>query len=190
MTAVGIADCSDLSKLVLDGPCADLRRLAAELADVAPAPGGAVLSERSWWCAPSSRRLIVLSPPTVGGWLHARLIDRLSAGTAISVADRSADWAAFAVLGHRAPHILATLGVYGESGDPRSAAPVAVRSVAGADTLWLLESDRKAVALTRRACAARIWQTIERAGRPFAICAVGNEAVARYALVCRSGDAV
>jgi glycine cleavage system aminomethyltransferase T len=104
--------------------------------------------------------------------------------------DRSDDWAALAVVGRRARPLLATLGVYGESGDPRHVPPLTVHTMTGADVLWLLESDTKAIALMPRSAAALVWQTVDRAGQPFGICAVGQEAIARYGLIRQARQAL
>jgi glycine cleavage system aminomethyltransferase T len=102
---------------------------------------------------------------------------------AVTVTDHTAGWATLAVVGRRAPELLASLGVYGPSGDPRQAAPVAVCQVGPARAVWLLCSDTRALAALPRAAAPGLWRTIERAGRPLGICAVGEEALARYELI-------
>ena len=103
----------------------------------------------------------------------------------MTLTDRSADLAALAVVGRRASALLAELGVYGESGNPRHVPPLTAHTGAGADVLWLLESDDKALALMAAADAPAVWHTIERAGQRFGLCAVGQEALARYELIRR-----
>jgi hypothetical protein len=63
--------------------------------------------------------------------------------------------------------------------------PLIAHAGTGADVLWLLESDDKALALMAAADAPTVWHTIERAGQRFGLCTVGQEAVARYALIRR-----
>jgi glycine cleavage system aminomethyltransferase T len=99
--------------------------------------------------------------------------------------DRSADWATIAVVGRRAGAVLAALGVYGPSGDPRHTAPLSVGSAGEAAALWLLESDHRAVAVVSREQAGVAWQAIEQAGQASGICCVGQDAAARYALLDR-----
>ncbi len=185
VSAVGLADRSGLVKLALHGPSAELRRLAAGLAGAVPEPGGVVFSGGAWWCAPSLQRLIVLCPARPGERVSGRLREWAARRPAVTLADLSADWAAVAVLGARTRPLLADLGVYGESGDPRRVHPFTARAIAGAEVLWLLESDCRATALIPRAGACAVWNAIERAGRRHGICAVGEEAVARYALLRR-----
>jgi glycine cleavage system aminomethyltransferase T len=163
VSAVGLADCSDLTKLLLHGPAAHLRQLSSRLAGTELAPGGAVHSGGVWWCAETAERLIVLCDPRLG----ARLL---------------------AVVGRRARDLLADLGVYGATGDPRRVPPLNAHTMTGADVLWLLESDRKALALVPKPHAASVWRTIDRAGQRHGICAVGEEALTRYALIRRAAD--
>lgn len=190
MTAVGLADCSELTKLVLHGPSAQLRQLSSRLAGTEVAPGGAVLNGGAWWCAESAERMIVLCEPHLGERLWPALQARVARRAAIDLADHSDDWAALAVVGRRARPLLAQLGVYGASGDPRRVPPLTTHVVTGADVLWLLESDRKALALVPRASAGSVWRTIEHAGERFGICAVGQEAISRYALIRQAGGAL
>jgi glycine cleavage system aminomethyltransferase T len=185
VSAVGLADRSDLAKLELRGPAAQLRQLAQRLTGSEVAPGGAVLSGGAWWCAESHGRMLVICDASRGDRLRAVLHARVARRSAVTLADRSSDLAALAVVGRRASALLAELGVYGESGNPRHVPPLTAHAVTGADVLWLLESDEKALALMASADAPTVWHTIERAGQRFGLCAVGQEAVARYALIRR-----
>ena len=65
-------------------------------------------------------------------------------------------------------------------------APFSAGSVKGVAGSWLLESDRRALAVVARADAACLWRALEDAGRPFGISCVGYEAARRYALLERS----
>jgi glycine cleavage system aminomethyltransferase T len=185
VSAVGLACRSELATLQLDGPAAQLRQLSQRLAGSEVAPGGALLSAGAWWCAPSAERMLVLCDASRGDRLHAVLRARVARRSAVTLADRSADLAVLAVAGRRARPLLAELGVYGESGDPRDVPPLRHHTSAGAKVLWLLESDDKALALVAAADAAAVWHAIERAGRPHGLCCVGQEALARYALIRR-----
>lgn len=182
VSAVGLADCSELTKLVLQGPDRQLRQLTSRLAGTEVAPGGAVRNGGAWWCAASAERMIVLSDPRLGDRLQAQLRAREARRAAVTLEDHSLDWAAVAVIGRRAQALLAELGVYGESGDPRRVPPLTTHPVTGAEVVWLLQSDHQALALVPRSHAASVWRTIDQAGQRFGICAVGQEAVARYAL--------
>jgi glycine cleavage system aminomethyltransferase T len=185
VSAVGIADRSDLAKLTLEGPPAQLQHLSARLAGSEVVPGGAVQSGGAWWCAESPERMLVICDARQRDRLHAVLQARVARRSAVTLTDRSADLAALAVVGRRASALLAELGVYGESGDPRHVPPVTAHTGTGADVLWLLESDDKALALMAAADAPTVWRTIERAGQRFGLCAVGQDALARYALIRR-----
>jgi glycine cleavage system aminomethyltransferase T len=183
--SVGLLDRSELTKLAIEAPPAQLSHLVARVAGGALAPGGALLADGAWWCGSSDRQVIVVCEPRVG----SRLLERLRAPglhqMAGSVRDRTHDWAALALLGAGAGKVLHMLGVYGDSGDPRQVPPFTSATIAGADVSWLLESDRRALALVPSASAAAVWRAIERAGRPFGISCVGVEAARRYALLER-----
>ena len=185
VSAVGLADRSDLAKLVLQGPPAQLQHLTQRLTGSELAPGGAVLSGGAWWCAESPERMLVICDASRGDRLHAVLHARVARRSAVALTDRSAKLAALAVVGRRASALLAELGVYGESGNPRHVPPLTVHTGTGAEVLWLLESDDKAVALMATEDAPAVWHTIERAGQRFGLCAVGQDALARYALIRR-----
>jgi hypothetical protein len=88
-------------------------------------------------------------------------------------------------VGRHSSALLAELGVYGESGNPRDVPPLTAHTTTGSEVLWLLESDDKALALTAAADAPAVWHAIERAGRRFGLCAVGQDALARYGLIRR-----
>jgi glycine cleavage system aminomethyltransferase T len=180
---VGLADRSALTKLELHGAPQQLRELTWQLTGVEVGPGGATLSGRAWWCAESAERMIVLADPRIGERLRCGLEARVSGHAGLALLDHSTDWAALAVVGRRASRLLAELGVYGESGDPRWVAPVTAHAMTGVDVLWLLESDSTALALMPREQATEVWRTIDRAGQAFGISAVGQEAIARYALI-------
>jgi len=190
VSAVGLADCSELTKLTLEGPAPQLRQLSGRLAGAELEPGGAVFSGGAWWCAQSSERLLVVSDTRLGDRLRAMLQAGVARRIAVTLVDRTDELAAIAVVGRRARGLLAALGVYGESGDPRRVSPLAAHAVAGADVLWLLESDHKALALVPSSSAASAWHAIERAGQPFGVCAVGREAIARYALIRRATSSI
>jgi len=185
VSAVGLADRSDLAKLVLEGPSEQLGQLCLRLTGSEVLPGGAVHSGGAWWCAESPARLLVVCDAGRGDRLHAVLSARLARRSAVTLTDRSADLAALAVVGRHTSALLAELGVYGESGNPRHVPPLTAHRGTGASVLWLLESDDKALALMPTADAPAVWHTIERAGQRFGLCAVGREALVRYPLIRR-----
>lgn len=180
--AVGLADCSQLTKLRLDGPPAALRELASQLTGAELAPGGAVDAGGIWWCAEASGRMTVLCEPAREARLRAALAREAPRRPGITVTDHTADWATLAVVGRRARDLLAAFGVYGPSGDPRTVAPVRVHAAA----VWLLQADDTAWAVVPRTDAPALWRALERAGQPLALCAVGHEAISRYALIRRA----
>ena len=121
-------------------------------------------------------RLIVLGEPSAGALLLDRLQGIAAQWPALRLHDRSAQWDAIAVVGRHAGQLLARLGVYGPSGDPRHTSPFTAHPVGGASVRWLLESDQRAVALVDRTYADRAWHAIERAGRTLGVCCIGQDA--------------
>lgn len=181
--AVGLVNRSDLSTLALEAPPAQLAALMARLIGATVAPGGLVSTGSACWCGDGADRVIVVCDPRTGG----RLVEALHAHAArhVAVRDRSSELVALALLGRHTSRVLAALGVYGESGDPREAKPFARGAVDGIPAWWLLQSDHRAVALVAREQAGEAWLAIERAGRPFGISCVGDDAACRYALMER-----
>lgn len=187
--AVGLVDHSELSKLVLEAPPAQLAGLTSRLVGDRVAPGGVLYAGNAWWCGDAPGRVIVLSDPDTGARLRDRLHTDARRFVTMAVRDVSAELAAIALLGRNADQVLRTLGAFGESGDPRAVAPFAHGSIAGTPASWLLQSDRRALALVPRDHAGEAWLAIEGAGRPFGISCVGHEAASRYALLERTRPA-
>ena len=185
VTAVGLADRSQLTKLALIGSPPALRELTIGLTGTELAPGGAVRSGGAWWCAETPSRTIVLCDPRWATRLRAALAQEAPRRPDIGVTDHTADWATLAVVGRRAGELLAGLGVYGSSGDPRAVPPVRRLRCGAVTVTWLLVSDEMAWAVLPRTDGPALWQTLERAGQPLSLCAVGQEAVSRYGLIRR-----
>jgi hypothetical protein len=191
VTRAGIADSSQLTKLELSGPGASLADLVQRATGSMLAPGGVVHAGGAWWCGADVRshggtdRVIVLCEPCLGARIRGLLSARTAQTPAIEVRDRSLDWSAITVVGAAAAGVLRALGVFGPCGDPRHVPPFTSGRLAGADALWLLESEHRALVLVSAWHADAAWLEIERAGRPLQMCCVGQDAVARYALLER-----
>jgi glycine cleavage system aminomethyltransferase T len=184
--AVGIVDRSQLSTLAIEAPRLQLRLLTSRLIGATVAPGGALQAAGAWWCANSEESVTVLCEQRVAHRLQDRVREHAIHYAALSVRDRTADCAAIELLGPATRKLLAALGVYGEAGDPRRVPPFTAATIAGCEVRWLLQSDRRALALVPSASAAEVWKAIERAGRPYGISCVGIEAARHYALLDRS----
>jgi hypothetical protein len=182
---VGLVDRSELSTLALEAPSGQLSAVMRRLAGASVSPGGVVAGARALWCGESASRVVVLCDPRTA----ERLISGLRADAArhIGVRDLSSELTAIGLLGRNTDLVLGALGVYGPSGDPRTARPFARGSVGvdGMPAWWLLQSDRRALALVDRDAAGEAWLAIERAGRPYGISCVGQEAAERYTLMER-----
>jgi glycine cleavage system aminomethyltransferase T len=184
--AIGLLDRSELTKLVVEAPPAQLSHLVARMTGAAVAPGGALHADGAWWCGAAEGQVVVVCAPQVGERLLRRLRAQTIHQVAVTTHDRMLEWAAIGVVGRGAARLLSALGVYGASGDPRRAAPFTSHPLGGTDALWLLESDRRALALVPVQAAGAAWRAIEQAGRPFGISCVGTEAARRYALLERA----
>jgi len=177
---VGLVDRSELSTVALEAPPAQLSALMTRLVGATVSPGGLVSGGSALWCGEAPDRVTVVCDPRMGG----RLVDSLHAVAArhVSVHDLSDRLTAIGLLGRGAGKVLAALGVYGESGDPRQGKPFGRGSVDGIPIAWMLQSNHRALALVPREQAGEAWLAIERAGRPFGISCVGHDAACRYAL--------
>ncbi len=185
LRAVGVLDRSEMTKLVVTAP-EGLGRLVERLAGGTLAVGGALQTGGAWWCAASPIRVVVLADPAAGARLKERLRTE-ARHLALTVEDRSHEWAAIELIGRRTRKVLAALGAYGDTGDPRRVPPFRTSSVGGIELTWLLETDQRALALVANESAGSAWRAIEEAGRPFGISCVGQDAASRYRLLERTG---
>ena len=185
VSAVGLVDRSELTTLALQAPSAQLSQLTSRLAGGEVAPGGALDAAGAWWCGAAPDTVLVVCAPDVG----RRLVDRLR------VARRAPGRAACAdrrLLGYR------------------PARPRGSRRAARARCLRLgrrsapgravrARSDRRgprcggcSSQTAARSCSpptskpVACGAPIERAGRPFGISCVGQEAAGRYTLLERT----
>lgn len=186
VSAVGLLDRSDLTKLAIEARPEQLSGLVGRVAGGSLATGGALFAGSAWWCGAGPASVIVVCEPDVGVRLRARLLAERPHVAGLVVRDRSDELASIGIIGRRTVEVLRALGVYGKSGDPRRVSPFTGHSLAGTETLWLLESDHRALALVAREDASRAWQAIEQAGRRFGMSYVGLDAARRYALVQRA----
>ncbi|MGO9820838.1 MAG: hypothetical protein ACLPTJ_09345 [Solirubrobacteraceae bacterium] len=189
VSRAGIADSSQLTKLELSGPPAAIAELVRRATGGALAPGGIVHSGGAWWCGADvygyggADRVIVLCEPSLGARMRSLLSARTARLPAIELHDRSLEWSAITIVGAATASVLDALGVFGPCGDPRHVPPFTSGRLAGVDVLWLLASEHRALALVSSVEADVAWHEIERAGRPSQMCCVGQDAIARYALL-------
>jgi len=192
VSATGIADSSQLTKLEIFGPATRLAELIRHATGSVLAPGGVINAGGAWWCGAGAaspglhaQRVVVLCDPSIGFNVHELLTARGARMAGIAVRDRSLNWGAITVIGAATRPVLASLGVFGPSGDPRDVAPFASAELAGVEALWLLQSEHRALALVPGSVAGTAWRAIERAGQPHRMCCVGQDAIARYELLER-----
>jgi glycine cleavage system aminomethyltransferase T len=187
VTGVGLVDRSALAKLILQSPPTQLDQLLTRSVGGSVAPGGALSAGGAWWCSATEGQVFVLCEHETERGLRERLRTRALRHVALSISDCSDDWGAIELLGRKTGQVLQALGVYGESGDPRQTPPFTAHPLAGTRALWLLQSDRRALALVPSTLAGEVWLAIERIGCSFGLSCVGQEAADRYALLERAG---
>lgn len=183
--AVGLADRSDLGKLRISGSAAGIATLMRDVAGAPIEPSGVATAAAAWWCAASPERVIVLCEAERLSRLLGVLRARARRLPGVEVEDISASLSAVALVGHRVPQVLSALEALGPGGHPRTAAPFAAATIAGADVHVLLQSDRRAIVLVEPEHADRVWHAVAAAGRPHGLSCVGADAVERFALVDR-----
>ena len=184
VNAVGVASRAELTKLELTATKPRLDRIIAGLLCVPLLTGGIYQTRAVVWYRPDGGRLIALCESEHGHRLRGRLEFWALRERPTALRDRTNEWAAIAVIGHRASLLLGELGVYGPARDPRTVAPVTHTSD-DPGTSWLLHADDDALAITPRGSAPALWRRITQAGRPLQICAVGHEALTRYRMLTR-----
>jgi glycine cleavage system aminomethyltransferase T len=180
---VGLADHSYATKLVLKAPPAQLGDLIVFLAGRTIAAGQAAHANSAWWCGAAPDRAVILCEPRVGDRLRESLRRQRLRRSALTVEDRSDDWAAIELIGRDTPRILTELGAYDDPAATRLGPSFTSGTVNGVTVNWLLESEHDALAVVDRAGALIVWQAIERVGRTFGLTYVGQEASARYRLL-------
>jgi len=182
LNTVGIASRGELTKLELAAPGPSLDRVLVGLLGVPLLAGGIHLTRAVGWYRPDDGRLIALCEAEQGERLRGRLEFWTLRDPAVTLHDRTNDWAAITVIGRRTRLLLSELGVYGPAGDPRAVPPV-TRTTDDLRTTWLLHADDEALAITPRAIAPALWRRVTQTGRQWQICAVGHEALQRYRML-------
>jgi hypothetical protein len=178
----GLADCSDMSILEIAGGPSAVARIVERATDWSLAPGGCAFRGGTWWCSHSSDRVVALSEPGARAPLEtAPLLARN-----VHVTDRSGELAATGVVGGATLELLRALGAVDHA---RLAPCFGPATVAGAGVELLIQSDRRALLLTARSTVPHVRSAVEAAGRPFGLCYVGTEALARFTLLERMLEA-
>lgn len=182
VSAVGIVDRCNLTKLMIEGPPAPISKLLEHVVGGSVAPGGAVYAGGAWWCRAAAERVVALCDLNAGQRLREWIRAQTRRHAGIDVSDMSVDWAAIGLLGRNTPHVLRALGAVRahDHGELPSFVP---GRLGESDALWLLESDSRALALVPHGLAGKSWSVIEDAGRPYGVSCVGLEAAQRYELL-------
>jgi hypothetical protein len=180
---VGLADRSDMPVVEIAGTAASVAGIVERATGWSLEPGGCAVANGTWWCARSRGRVIALSKPGTGQLLD---IAAESLARDLDLFDRSGELATIGVVGGAMFKLLATLGAVD---NPRLAPCFGPVTVAGADVELLIQSDRRAVLMTHRSAGPLVWSAVEAAGRPFGLCYVGADALARFELLERMLEA-
>ncbi len=175
--AAGIAECSYLSKLELQGP-------GDALAQVMPAgiePGRSLRSGGAWWCPIHPERLLVLCPASATDTMRERLERDVADRAGTSLVEVTTGLAAFTVTGPASREILARLSALDTrpaSFPERGFAPV---SVARIPAMVLREGGDRFLVLFGSAYADYVWTALTDAGRALGASLVGADALERLA---------
>jgi hypothetical protein len=184
ISRVGLALRTDLAVLMITGTPRGLDLLTQRVLHYRVAPRGAMLDGGAWWCRSRGRsQLVVICPCTRATRLSTRLrqdVNRLPRGSLVDVSE--SNWL-FNVIGRHARQVLADIGVYGPTRDPRDAAPFVDAPVLGHRVSWLLAASNDALAIVETADAVDVWNALQAAGRTYAMGHVGLESLTRYRLI-------
>jgi glycine cleavage system aminomethyltransferase T len=185
--SVGLAHRADLAVLSVTGSNRTLNRLMERGVGHSIADGGAAFEDGAWWCCSTSNTALTLvcRRPSLECLIRS-LRYSVTGRNWPDVLNQSDQHLIFSVIGRRTEAVLADLGVFGPSRDPRASTPFAQAPVRGHDVAWLLESSTAALAIVELNYGAAVWQAIDEAGRPHGISCVGVDAIERYALLERS----
>lgn len=175
----GLVDRSDMQVLEIAGEASDVAGIVERATGWTLEPGGCAVANGTWWCARARGRVIALSEPGARSPLDLAAVPL---PPDLYVTDRSGELAAIGVVGGATLEVLAALGAVD---DARLAPCFGAATVAGAGVELLIQSDRRAVLLTHRSAARQVWSAVEAVGRPFGLCYVGAEALARFELLER-----
>lgn len=184
-TAVGLADRSDLGKLVLRGDAAAVEQLVGQLSGASVDPGDALLAAGAWWCAVSPTHVLALCDAGETSGLRDRALGAVRWTPGATVTDATTHYAAIGLLGPRTADVLAELSdTEPPLGDVDSPAFDVLR-LAAVPAMLLRGAVGRAVVVTETARAAVLWTEIERAGREAGIGHVGADAVSHLSPLAR-----
>jgi glycine cleavage system aminomethyltransferase T len=174
---VGLVDRSDLLAIEVTGDEMALLELVERASGWSLAPGGCSFAAGTWWCARSSESVLALVEVQSGE--TCQTIAKLG-GPDLRAFERSQDLAAIGLVGKATLELLSAVGALE---DPRAAPAFGGANVGGTDVELLVQSERRAVVLVAADAARGAWRTLEATGRPFGLCYVGAEALARFTLM-------
>lgn len=172
----GLVDRSDLLAIRIAGGRVALAELVQRASGLSLARGGCTFAAGVWWCARSSQCAVALVEPE-----SRETVETIAAlgGPGLRVSERSQDLTAIGLVGKATLDVLSNVGAVE---DPRAAPAFGVTNVGRAYVELLLQSDRRAVLLVRADEARHVWRMLEAVGRPFGLCYVGADALARFTL--------
>jgi glycine cleavage system aminomethyltransferase T len=183
--SLGIADRSDLGKILVTGAASPVSDLVRRITGAPLTAFGLVWSEGAWWCMEAPGRVLVIVQPAGRTRLFEMLRSTARPVGGVTVREQSSALAAIALLGPLAGAALAAIGALGPQQDLRSAPPFARARIGGVDAFVLLQSDQRALLVTWAGDADRLWHFVEHSTRPLGMSCVGTEAAERFALLER-----
>ncbi|HEY2603693.1 MAG TPA: hypothetical protein VGI67_19195 [Thermoleophilaceae bacterium] len=183
--SVGLVDRSELGKLELRGYPEAIDRVVSYLSDCQLEPNEVVRARDVRWCSASPDRLFVLCEPAASFAMSERLHDAVRRTPGVLLTDETEELAALALLGPAAPSVIAALGAWDLDtiGLPRPS--FSALTLEGLPVFLLEESSARSLILVEREYAERLFDLLERVGRPFGLSCAGIEAADRFAMIER-----
>ncbi len=181
---VGIADRSELVKLELHDQPDALARLVQRHVGISPVAGVPVRTgEGTHWCLQEDGRLLILADPCQGERL-LRVLESSTQRTGAKPLDVSAALAAIALVGPRAPELLAAAGAGAAELPPEPG--FATVLLEDEPALLLREAGSQFLAVVRAGAAVELWRALHDAGRELDAGCVGSLALAQLAVGTRT----
>lgn len=183
--AVGLVDRSELGKVELRGYPEAIDQVVSYLTDCQLEPNEVLRIDGVRWCSASPDRLFALCEPASLFDLSERMHDAVRRTPGVLLTDETEDLAALALLGPAAPSVIAALGAWDLETVALPRPSFAALSFEGLPVFLLEESRARSLVLVEREYAERLWDLLERVGRPFGLACVGAEAADRFAMIER-----
>jgi glycine cleavage system aminomethyltransferase T len=183
--AVGLVDRSEIAKLELRGYPEAIDQIVSYLADGQLEPNEVLRTGGVHWCSTSPDRVFALCEPSDSFALSERLHEAVRRAPGALLTDETEELAALALLGPATPSVIAALGAWDLETVALPRPSFSALTLEGLPVFLLEESSARSLILVEREYAERLWDLLERVGRPFGLSCVGADAADRFAMIER-----